>query len=78
MIVLDLSKSMLAEDITPNRINSAKEVISSFIDSKSENRIGIIGFAGKPFVFSPLTFDTTSLISTISTITVDSIRQEIP
>lgn len=78
LFVLDLSKSMLAEDIAPNRINAGKRVLSTFIQKRSQDRIWLIGFSGKPFVFSPLTFDHTWLISIVSDISVDSIKQEIP
>lgn len=78
VLVLDLSKSMLAEDIQPNRIESAKQAMIQFVQSSWYNRIGIVWFAGKPFIFSPLTFDTNGLTTVIQKITVDSIRQEIP
>jgi Ca-activated chloride channel homolog len=77
VIVLDLSKSMLAEDIKPNRIESAKQAIVQFVQSTNQNRIWLVWFAWKPFVFSPLTFDTTWLTSIVQKISVDSIRQEI-
>lgn len=78
LFVLDLSKSMLAEDIAPNRINAGKRVLGQFISKRSNDRIGLIGFAGKPFVFSPLTFDHPGLLTIVNDITVDSIKQEIP
>lgn len=78
LFVLDLSKSMLAEDIAPNRIDAGKRVLNNFISERPDDRIGLIGFAGKPFVFSPLTFDKKNLASIVGDITVDSIRQEIP
>lgn len=78
LFVLDLSKSMLAEDIAPNRIDAGKRVLTNFISERPDDRIGLIGFAGKPFVFSPLTFDRKSLTSIVGNITVDSIKQEIP
>lgn len=78
LFVLDLSKSMLAEDIAPNRINAGKRVLGQFISKRTNDRVGLIGFAGKPFVFSPLTFDHPGLLAIVNDITVDSIRQEIP
>jgi len=69
---------MLAEDIAPNRINAGKRVLSTFIKKRSEDRIWLIWFSWKPFVFSPLTFDHTWLLSIVSDISVDSIKQEIP
>jgi Ca-activated chloride channel family protein len=57
MIALDVSTSMLAEDIKPNRLEKAKHAIGSLIDRLQGDRIGLIVFAGKPFVQCPLTLD---------------------
>lgn len=56
-IALDVSKSMLAEDVAPNRIDKAKHQIASFIDQLQGDRVGIIAFAGLAFVQCPLTLD---------------------
>ena len=57
MVALDISKSMLAEDIAPNRIDRAKHEISKFIDMLKGDRIGLVVFAGESFVQCPLTLD---------------------
>ncbi|MEC7983912.1 MAG: VWA domain-containing protein [Myxococcota bacterium] len=57
MIVLDLSKSMLAEDAAPNRLNRAKSEISEMVEHLSGHRVGLVGFAGKASVLCPLTTD---------------------
>jgi len=57
LIALDVSLSMLAEDIKPNRLEKAKHEIDSFIDMLEGDRIGMIAFAGIPFVQCPLTLD---------------------
>jgi Ca-activated chloride channel homolog len=57
MIALDISASMLAEDIKPNRLLKAKSVISSLITQLRGDRIGLIAFAGSSFVQCPLTTD---------------------
>ena len=57
MFILDLSKSMLAQDIQPSRLMRAKMEISSFIDKLRGDRVGICGFAGESFVSCPLTLD---------------------
>lgn len=57
MFILDLSKSMLAEDIQPSRLERAKLEISSFLDNLKGDRVGIIGFAGQALVICPLTLD---------------------
>jgi Ca-activated chloride channel family protein len=57
MIALDVSLSMLAEDIKPNRLAKAKHEINSLIDKLQGDRVGLIAFAGRAFVQCPLTLD---------------------
>ena len=47
MVVLDVSKSMLAEDAAPNRMKRAKSEISELVEQLSGHRIGLVGFAGR-------------------------------
>jgi Ca-activated chloride channel family protein len=56
-LLLDLSGSMLAEDLQPNRIEAAKEVASTFIDARTHDRIGLVVFAGQAFTQCPMTTD---------------------
>ena len=57
MVALDISESMLAEDIAPNRIDRAKHEISKLIDLLRGDRFGLVVFAGESFVQCPLTLD---------------------
>jgi len=57
MVALDISQSMLAEDIVPNRIDLAKHEIAKLIDMLKGDRVGIVVFAGESFVQCPLTLD---------------------
>jgi len=57
MIAMDISNSMLAEDIQPNRLEASKIAISRFIDQLKGDRIGLVVFAGKSFVQLPITSD---------------------
>ena len=57
VLLLDISGSMLAEDFQPNRIEAAKEVALSFIDGRSNDRIGLVIFAGQSFTQCPMTLD---------------------
>jgi Ca-activated chloride channel family protein len=57
VIALDVSLSMMAEDIKPNRLEKAKHEIGSLIDKFEGDRVGLIAFAGKAFVQCPLTLD---------------------
>jgi len=57
VVALDLSASMLAEDIAPNRLEKAKHAVGTLIGGLDGDRIGLIAFAGEAFVQSPLTVD---------------------
>ncbi|MDQ2718848.1 MAG: VWA domain-containing protein [Bacteroidota bacterium] len=57
MIALDVSKSMLAQDIKPSRLERAKQVISRIIDNSPEDRIGLVIFAGRAYLQMPMTID---------------------
>ena len=57
MVVLDVSKSMLAEDAAPNRLARAKADIAEFVDRVTGHRVGLVAFAGRAAVMSPLTTD---------------------
>ncbi len=57
MIALDVSKSMLAQDIKPNRLERAKQVLNRLVDKLDNDRIGIVIFAGKAYLQMPLTGD---------------------
>lgn len=57
MFCIDISNSMLAEDIKPSRLEAAKMGISRFIDQLKGDRVGIVIFAGKSFVQLPITTD---------------------
>ncbi|HEY1040819.1 MAG TPA: VWA domain-containing protein [Bacteroidia bacterium] len=57
MICLDVSNSMLAEDLSPNRLERAKQALEKFIDKLEGDRIGIIVFAGDAYVQLPITSD---------------------
>ena len=57
VIALDVSLSMMAEDIKPNRLEKAKHEIGTMIDKFQGDRVGLVAFAGKAFVQCPLTLD---------------------
>ncbi len=78
MIVFDISLSMLAEDISPNRITVAKNVMKSFVQNRAGDRIGLIIFAGKPWVSVPFSTDYAGISSIVSGLSPDLIRQDLP
>jgi len=57
MIALDVSNSMLAQDIQPNRLQKAKQILSQLIDKMEEDKVGMIVFAGDAYVQMPITSD---------------------
>lgn len=57
MIALDVSKSMLAQDIQPSRLERARQVISKIIDNLTDDKIGLVIFAGRAYLQMPLTID---------------------
>ncbi len=61
MILLDVSNSMLAEDIQPNRISRSKFFITKFLDQLKHDRVGLVLFAGSSYLQVPLTIDFTSI-----------------
>ena len=69
LLVLDISSSMLADDFPPNRLEAVKKTASDFIESRKDDRIGILVFAGESFIQCPLTVDKTVLQSLIKEIT---------
>ena len=57
LLAVDCSKSMLTEDVKPNRLERAKLAIADFADNVPDNRLGLIAFAGDAFLECPLTLD---------------------
>ncbi len=57
VVALDISNSMLADDVVPNRMGRAKAELDAFLDRLQDSRIGLVFFAGSAFVQCPLTLD---------------------
>lgn len=57
VFAVDVSKSMLAEDIAPNRLEKAKQLVTQIINNLASDRVGIIAYAGKAFPQLPITTD---------------------
>lgn len=75
-LVLDLSYSMVAEDIMPNRLEVAKKVLSDFTSKLKTDRVWLILFSGKPFTSVPLTFDYDFITEYVKNITIKTINQD--
>lgn len=73
MIALDVSNSMLAQDIKPDRLERSKQAISKLIDMLEGDRIGIVIFAGKAYMQLPITTDYSAAKLMLSTISNNSV-----
>src|SRR5690554_2531880 len=60
VIAVDVSNSMMARDVAPDRLSRAKQMLSRIIDSRKDDQIALIVFAGDAYVQMPLTSDTQS------------------
>jgi Ca-activated chloride channel family protein len=68
LIALDLSRSMRVKDVKPDRLAQAKIVIYELMDALPNERVGLIGFAGSPHLFAPLTIDHSAVRETVEQI----------
>jgi Ca-activated chloride channel family protein len=71
MLAMDVSTSMLAEDLTPNRIEAAKKVAAEFIVDRPNDNIGLTIFAGESFTQCPMTIDHASLLNLLHGVRAD-------
>lgn len=76
MILVDVSESMLADDLRPSRLEQAKVDISKLIDLLSGNKIGLIAFAGSAALLSPLTSDPGSLKLFVESLSTNSVSSQ--
>ena len=71
MLAMDVSTSMLAEDLSPNRLEAAKHVAAEFIAGRPDDNIGLTIFAGESFTQCPMTTDHASLLTMLQGIQTD-------
>ena len=71
MLAMDVSTSMLAEDLKPNRIEAAKQVAAEFISGRPNDNIGLSIFAGEAFTQCPMTIDHASLLNLLHNVRTD-------
>ena len=71
MLAMDVSTSMLAEDLKPNRIEAAKQVAAEFISGRPNDNIGLSIFAGEAFTQCPMTIDHSSLLDLLHNVRTD-------
>ena len=68
MVALDVSNSMMAQDLQPNRLEKAKQILSKLIDNMTDDRIGLVVFAGDAYIQLPITTDYASAKMFLSSI----------
>ncbi len=71
MLAIDVSTSMLAEDLKPNRLDAAKQVAAEFISGRPNDNIGLTIFAGEAFTQCPMTTDHSSLLNLLQNVRTD-------
>ncbi len=71
MMAMDISVSMLSQDVRPNRMEVAKDVAAEFIASRTNDNIGLTVFAGEAFTQCPLTTDHASLINLLQNVSTE-------
>lgn len=77
MLAMDVSTSMLAMDLKPNRLEAAKQVAAEFINGRENDNIGLTIFAGESFTQCPLTTDHASLLNMLNSVKCDIAAQGI-
>jgi len=76
VFALDVSKSMLAEDMAPNRLDKSKQLVTQIINSLASDRIGIIAYAGKAFPQLPITTDYSSAKMFLQSMNTDMLSSQ--
>lgn len=73
MVAVDVSKSMLAEDVKPNRLERTKLALRDFVKNLKGDRVGLIAFAGTAFVQCPLTVDYSGFLLSTEALDINTI-----
>jgi len=76
VIAVDVSSSMLAQDLKPNRLDALKSVAKEFINDRVSDRIGIVVYAGESYTKTPVTSDKAIIIKSLDEINFDGIIED--
>tara|TARA_B100000767_G_scaffold275786_2_gene315612 strand:- start:1511 stop:2515 length:1005 start_codon:yes stop_codon:yes gene_type:complete len=76
VMAIDVSSSMLAQDLKPNRLSALKEVASDFIDDRQNDRIGLVVYAGESYTKTPITSDKRIVKNALRRIRYDGIIED--
>ena len=76
VMAIDVSGSMLAKDLKPNRMEALKDVASNFVENRPNDRIGIVVYASEAYTKTPVTSDKAVVLEAIKTIKYDNVLQD--
>ena len=76
VMAIDLSSSMLAKDLKPNRMEALKEVATKFVENRPNDRIGIVVYAGEAYTKTPVTTDKAIVLDALKDLKFDNIIQD--
>lgn len=76
VFALDVSKSMLAEDIAPNRLEKSKRIITEIVNNLTADRVGLVGYAGSAFPQVPITTDYASTKTFLQSMNTDMVSSQ--
>ena len=76
VIAVDVSSSMLAQDLKPNRLEALKEVAKEFINDRVNDRIGLVVYAGESYTKTPVTSDKSIIVKSLNEIIFDGIIED--
>src|SRR5690606_12855705 len=76
VFAVDVSKSMLAADIAPNRLEKSKQLVTQIINNLASDRVGIIAYAGKAFPQLPITTDSGSAKMFLQSMNTDMLSSQ--
>ncbi len=76
VMAIDVSGSMLAKDLAPNRMEALKEVASNFVTNRTNDRIGIVVYAAESYTKTPVTSDKAMVLEAIKDIKYDNVLQD--
>lgn len=76
VIAVDVSGSMLAKDLKPNRMEALKRVASNFVEKRPNDRIGLVVYAAEAYTKTPVTSDKAVVLDAVSSIKYDNVLQD--
>ena len=76
VMAIDVSSSMLAQDLKPDRLSALKRVAATFVDDRTSDRIGLVVYAGESYTKTPVTSDKSIIINSLNEIIFDGVIED--